>query len=220
MSCWPAATAPSPADATRGGHTTPRASRGSARCRRQDVQCCRLLRGDVQPMTTPREQVQEIQRRVNASVIGQERVVERLVIALLADGNVLVENQARVWRQDARHQEPVGGARIRVQSHPFDADLLPFDVDRRRIYSSRRRRRGHLPVQAGADLRQPRAGRRDQSRAGQGPVGAARGHGGAAGHGVGQALQAAGLSMVLATQNPIEQEGTYPLPEAQMDLAF
>ena len=40
---------------------------------------------------TPREQVEEIRKRVNASVIGQERVVERLIIALLANGNVLVE---------------------------------------------------------------------------------------------------------------------------------
>ena len=38
-----------------------------------------------------RASVLEIQRRVNRSVIGQERVVERLVIALLANGNVLVE---------------------------------------------------------------------------------------------------------------------------------
>lgn len=38
-----------------------------------------------------RDQIAEIQRRVNASVIGQGRVVERLIIALLANGNVLIE---------------------------------------------------------------------------------------------------------------------------------
>jgi MoxR-like ATPase len=42
---------------------------------------------------TSREQIHEIQRRVNSSVIGQERVVERLVIALLADDNLMMEGR-------------------------------------------------------------------------------------------------------------------------------
>jgi hypothetical protein len=71
-----------------------------------------------------REQIQEIQTRVNASVIGQERVVERLVIALLANGNVLVEGLP-------------GRARVLCQPHPVHARPAAARRDRRGDLSQR-----------------------------------------------------------------------------------
>jgi MoxR-like ATPase len=69
----------------------------------------------------------------------------------------------------------------------------------------------------GPDLREPRARRRDQPRARQGAERAARGHAGAAGHHRRPTYKLPEPFIVMATQNPIEQEGTYPLPEAQVD---
>ena len=82
---------------------------------------------------SPRQQIQEIQKRVNASVIGQERVVERLVIALLANGNVLVEGLPGLAK--TRAIKSLSGALesdfSRIQ---FTPDLLPSDVTGGEIY--------------------------------------------------------------------------------------
>ena len=72
-----------------------------------------------------------------------------------------------------------------------------------------------------ADLRQHRPRRRDQPRHAEDPVEPARGDAGAPGHGRRQhATQLEPPFFVLATQNPLEMEGTYPLPEAQLDRFF
>ena len=77
---------------------------------------------------------------------------------------------------------------------------------------------GRVHRQARPDLREPRARRRDQPRARQGAERAARGDAGAAGHDRRPDLSRSPAPfIVMATQNPIEQEGTYPLPEAQVD---
>ena len=75
----------------------------------------------------------------------------------------------------------------------------------------------HFDVPAGPDLRQHRPGGRDQPRHAQDPVGAAGGHAGAAVTVGGNRYPLPDPFFVLATQNPIEMEGTYPLPEAQLD---
>ena len=84
---------------------------------------------------TPREQIQEIQRRVNQSVIGQERVVERLVIALLANGNVLVEGLPGLAKTRAIKSlsAALESEFSRIQ---FTPDLLPSDVTGGEIYLS------------------------------------------------------------------------------------
>ena len=70
----------------------------------------------------------------------------------------------------------------------------------------------------GPDLHQHPAGGRDQPHAAQDAVGAARGDAGTLLHGARQsATRSPPPFFVLATQNPIELEGTYPLPEAQLD---
>ncbi|MBN9085290.1 MAG: MoxR family ATPase [Reyranella sp.] len=160
---------------------------------------------------TPREQVGEIQKRVNASVIGQERVVERLVIALLANGNVLVEGlpglaKTRAIKSLSRALESEFS---RIQ---FTPDLLPSDVTGGEIYrdGTFEFRRG--PVFGNLVLADEinRAPAKVQSalleamEERQVTV-------------AGKRYRLPDLFMVLATQNPIEQEGTYPLPEAQMD---
>ena len=160
---------------------------------------------------TAREQIQEIQKRVNASVIGQERVVERLVIALLANGNVLVEGLPGLAK--TRAIKSLSGALesdfSRIQ---FTPDLLPSDVTGGEIYRDGTFEFRQGPVFGNLVLADEinRAPAKVQSalleamEERQVTV-------------AGKRYRLPDLFMVLATQNPIEQEGTYPLPEAQMD---
>jgi len=158
-----------------------------------------------------RDQIQEIQKRVNLSVIGQERVVERLIIALLANGNVLVEGlpglaKTRAIKSLSRALESEFS---RIQ---FTPDLLPSDVTGGEIYRDGKFEFRQGPVFGNLVLADEinRAPAKVQSalleamEERQVTV-------------AGKRYRLPDLFMVLATQNPIEQEGTYPLPEAQMD---
>jgi len=162
---------------------------------------------------TPREAFQQISTAMNASVIGQETVVERLLIAFLADGHVLMEGLPGVakTRSIKTLGKLVESDFSRVQ---FTPDLLPSDVTGSEIY---REQNGSFDFQPGpifgnlvlADEinRAPakvQAALLEAMEERQITV-------------AGTTHQLPQLFLVLATQNPIEQEGTYPLPEAQMD---
>ena len=160
-----------------------------------------------------REPIQAITDAMNRSVIGQEVVVERLVIALLTNGHVLMEGLPGTAK--TRSIKTLSGLIesdfSRVQ---FTPDLLPSDVTGSEIY---REQTGDFEFQQG-----PLFGNlvlADEINRAPAKVQSA----------LLEAMEerqitVAGtthtlpdLFMVLATQNPIEQEGTYPLPEAQMD---
>ncbi len=166
-------------------------------------------------MNETQQALQRLQQQVQKSVIGQEQVVERLLIALLASGNVLLEGlpgtaKTRSVKALARTLEVTLG---RIQ---FTPDLLPSDVTGTEIYHSDGEKET-LTFQPGPLFNNlvladeiNRAPAKVQSalleamEERQVTV-------------AGKTYPMAPLFMVLATQNPIEQEGTYPLPEAQMD---
>ncbi len=159
------------------------------------------------------DKFQKLADAMNQSVLGQEAVVERLLIALLADGHVLMEGLPGVakTRSIKTLSRLIPSDFSRIQ---FTPDLLPSDVTGSEIY---REQTGEFTFQAGplfgnlvlADEIN-RAPAKVQSalleamEERQVTVG-------------GNSRKLPDLFMVLATQNPIEQEGTYPLPEAQMD---
>jgi MoxR-like ATPase len=162
---------------------------------------------------TPREAFQQISTAMNAAIIGQETVVERLLIAFLADGHVLMEGLPGVakTRSIKTLSKLVESEFRRVQ---FTPDLLPSDVTGSEIY---REQTGSFDFQPGpifgnlvlADEinRSPakvQAALLEAMEERQVTV-------------AGTTHKLPDLFLVLATQNPIEQEGTYPLPEAQMD---
>ncbi|MEM6673735.1 MAG: MoxR family ATPase [Planctomycetota bacterium] len=163
--------------------------------------------------STPLEAFESISKGMNAAVIGQETVVERLLIALLADGHVLMEGLPGVakTRSIKTLGELVDSDFSRVQ---FTPDLLPSDVTGSEIY---RERSGDFEFQPGPIFGNlvladeiNRAPAKVQSalleamEERQVTV-------------AGETHALPPLFLVLATQNPIEQEGTYPLPEAQLD---
>jgi MoxR-like ATPase len=160
-----------------------------------------------------RKAFQHISAAMNAAIIGQETVVERLLIAFLADGHVLMEGLPGVakTRSIKTLGKLVESEFRRVQ---FTPDLLPSDVTGSEIY---REQNGSFDFQPGpifgnlvlADEinRSPakvQAALLEAMEERQVTV-------------AGKTHKLPRLFLVLATQNPIEQEGTYPLPEAQMD---
>jgi hypothetical protein len=147
----------------------------------------------AQPVSAPasraREQVTALQKRMAESIVGQEHIIERLIIGLLSNGNLLVEGlpglaKTRAVKSLAKNLD-AGLSRIQ-----FTPDLLPSDITGTEVYYQADGK-SEVPIRAGAHLQQPDPRRRDQSRAGEGAGRAPRGDGGAAGHGRRQDTQAA-----------------------------
>ncbi|OIP44557.1 MAG: AAA family ATPase [Desulfobacterales bacterium CG2_30_60_27] len=156
---------------------------------------------------------QQLQQWLSQQIIGQEKLVERLLIALLADGHLLVEGAPGLAKTRAVKclAQGIEGDFHRIQ---FTPDLLPGDVTGSDIYRPAdggfRFQRGpifHNLVLADEINRAPAKVQSALLEAmGERQVS------------VGQESYALPeLFLVMATQNPIEQEGTYPLPEAQLD---
>ena len=159
--------------------------------------------------------IQSMMRQMAKSVIGQEEVVRTLTLALLCNGNVLLEGLPGTAKtRSIKTLSRVLQARLgRIQ---FTPDLLPSDVTGNEIYQDNHGK-SELTFQPGPIFSElvladeiNRAPAKVQSalleamEERQVTV-------------AGKTYKLPELFMVLATQNPIEQEGTYPLPEAQMD---
>ncbi|HAN69118.1 MAG TPA: AAA family ATPase, partial [Halieaceae bacterium] len=162
-----------------------------------------------------KERINELRSRMQQSIVGQEAVIERLLIGLLANGNLLVEGlpglaKTRAIKALAEHLEADFS---RIQ---FTPDLLPSDVTGTEVYYQDGNR-GDFRFEPGPIFANIVLG--DEINRAPAKVQAA----------MLEAMEerqvtVAGkthsmppLFMVMATQNPVEQEGTYPLPEAQMD---
>ena len=157
--------------------------------------------------------LQGLVAEVNKVIVGQEKLIERLLIGLLADGHVLLEGVPGLAKTLAVKTlaQAVQGQFQRIQ---FTPDLLPADLIGTEIYNPRTNEfTPHLgPIFANFILADEinRAPAKVQSA-------------------LLEAMQERQVTisnetyllpepfLVLATQNPIEQEGTYPLPEAQVD---
>ena len=157
--------------------------------------------------------VRVLDTEIRKAIIGQDRLVERALVALLADGHILLEGVPGLAKtllvKTIGQAIQAGFSRIQ-----FTPDLLPADLIGTRIYNPRT---GDFSVQKGPVFSNliladevNRAPAKVQSalleamQEKQVTIGNETFH-----------LDAPFL--VLATQNPIEQEGTYPLPEAQVD---
>jgi MoxR-like ATPase len=164
---------------------------------------------------TPRDTVLSLKDRMSQSIVGQEHVLERLLIGLLTNGNVLVEGlpglgKTRAIKSLARNLE---AAFSRIQ---FTPDLLPSDITGSEIYYQADGK-GEFRFAPGPIFNNLILA--DEINRAPAKVQAA----------LLEAMEerqvtVAGtthtlppLFLVMATQNPVEQEGTYPLPEAQMD---
>lgn len=166
---------------------------------------------------TNREKLLALEASMNKQVIGQQELVRMLIVALLCDGHVLLEGlpglaKTRAVRELARHIE---GEFRRIQ---FTPDLLPSDITGSEIYQQNATREEDQfrfrpgPVFGNIILADEinRASARVQSALLEAME---ERHVTVAGN----TWPLPGVFMVLATQNPVDQEGTWPLPEAQLD---
>ncbi|QPK62273.1 MoxR family ATPase [Methylomonas sp. LL1] len=164
-------------------------------------------------LTPAQTALHQLRAHINTQIIGQDVLVERMMIALLADGHLLVEGAPGLAKTRAINVLSQG---IEADFHrvQFTPDLLPADLTGTEIY---RPQQGSFEFQKGplfhnlvlADEinRAPakvQAALLEAMAERQITVGKA-------------SYPLPPLFMVMATQNPIEQEGTYPLPEAQLD---
>src|SRR5947199_7712955 len=162
------------------------------------------------PKPAPMEQVVF---QVKKLLVGQDMLLERMIVALLARGHVLVEGVPGLAKTMAIKTlaQTIGGQFQRIQ---FTPDLVPADLVGTRIYNQRL---GEFQTSLGPVLTNllladeiNRAPAKVQSallevmQERQVTIGRET-------HRVGEPF------LVMATQNPIESEGTYPLPEAQLD---
>ncbi len=157
--------------------------------------------------------VQALRSHVTSKILGQEALIDRLLVALLADGHLLVEGAPGLAKTRAVKvlSEGIEGDFHRIQ---FTPDLLPADLTGTDVFrpqdGSFHFQKGPLfhnllladeinraPAKVQSALLEAMAER-------QITVGSTTYH-------------LPRLFLVMATQNPIEQEGTYPLPEAQLD---
>ena len=158
-------------------------------------------------------QFEQLQTYLDQQIIGQSHLTQRMLMALLCDGHLLVEGPPGLAKTKAIKTlaEVVEGNFQRIQ---FTPDLLPADITGTDIY---RAATGTFEFQAGPIFHNliladeiNRAPAKVQSAL----LEAMAEHQVSVG---GKTLPLEKLFMVMATQNPIEQEGTYALPEAQLD---
>jgi len=162
-----------------------------------------------------RSQVLDLKKRMAESIIGQQHVIDQVLIALLANGHVLMEGLPGLAK--TRTIKTLGAnLESEFRRIQFTPDLLPSDITGTEIYvgdaASDRFQFQQGPVFGNLILadeinRAPakaQAALLEAMEERQVTV-------------AGKTHKLPELFLVLATQNPIEQEGTYPLPEAQMD---
>jgi len=159
------------------------------------------------------EQFQKLEAHASGLIIGQAHLINRMLIALLCDGHLLVEGAPGLAKTRAIKvlAESVEGDFHRLQ---FTPDLLPADLTGTDIYRPQEGtfefRKGplfHNLILADEINRAPakvQSALLEAMEERQISVGD-------------KSYPLEDLFMVMATQNPIEQEGTYPLPEAQLD---
>lgn len=166
-------------------------------------------------MSESLDAIRSLQKSMEAAVIGQAAVVEKIIISLLCNGNVLLEGLPGTAK--TRSIKTLGSVLSadlgRIQ---FTPDLLPSDVTGTEVYHSEGGDE-KLTFQPGpifANLVLADEINRAPAKVQSALLEAMEERQITV---AGKTYKMPALFMVLATQNPIEQEGTYPLPEAQMD---
>lgn len=155
----------------------------------------------------------DLQREMGKAIVGQQYLVERLMIALLADGHILIEGVPGLAKTTSV-RTLAKAVHTKFQRIQFTPDLLPADVIGTLVYNPKD---GHFTTKLGpifANIILADEINRAPSKVQSALL---------------EAMQERQVTisdntfplpkpfLVLATQNPIEQEGTYPLPEAQVD---
>lgn len=165
------------------------------------------------PDASNRHPITTLRAHLQRTIVGQHRLVERLLITILTEGHLLVEGVPGLAKTTAVRALADGMA-LRFQRIQFTPDMIPGDITGTDIYVPAD---GHFRFLAGPIFHEVvladeinRAPPKVQSAL----LEAMQEHQVTV---AGTTHKLPPVFLVMATQNPIEQEGTYPLPEAQLD---
>ncbi|CAN7599368.1 MoxR family ATPase [Ensifer adhaerens] len=162
-----------------------------------------------------RDDIEQLGKRIGEAIVGQQGMIERLLLGLLSNGHLLVEGlpglaKTRAIKSMAKNLD---AQLSRIQ---FTPDLLPSDITGSEVYFTEGGK-GEFRFQQGpifANLILADEVNRAPAKVQSALLEAMEERQVTVG---GDSHELPDLFMVMATQNPIEQEGTYPLPEAQLD---
>ncbi len=168
---------------------------------------------DTQATSTAFKKIQAVRQQLNAVLIGQELVIDQVIIALFAGGHVLIEGvpglgKTLLVKSLARC---FNGHFKRIQ---FTPDLMPSDVTGHSIYDAKEGKFRLRPGPIFTNLLLADEINRAPAKTQAALLEVMQEHSVTIDGGQ---RQVPTPFMVLATQNPIEQEGTFPLPEAELD---
>jgi MoxR-like ATPase len=157
--------------------------------------------------------IEAVRQEVNKVLVGQERLLDRMLIGLITGGHVLLEGVPGLAKTTAvkTMAQALG---LQFQRISFTPDLLPADVIGTMIYNPRE---GSFAPRKGpvfTNLLLADEINRAPAKVQSALLESMQEHQVTIGD---QSYRLPAPFMVMATQNPIEQEGTYPLPEAQID---
>ncbi len=160
-----------------------------------------------------RKPMERVLYEVKKIIVGQDHLLERLVVALLARGHILVEGVPGLAKTMAIKTlaDAIGGEFKRIQ---FTPDLVPADLIGTRIYNQKT---GEFNTSLGpvfTNLLLADEINRAPAKVQSALLEVMQEHQVTIGR---ETFKVPNPFLVLATQNPIETEGTYPLPEAQVD---
>ena len=170
-------------------------------------------RGDMDNSTNNDASLEQVLYQVKRVIVGQDVLLERMVVALLARGHLLVEGVPGLAKTMAVKTlaQAIGGEFQRIQ---FTPDLVPADIVGTRIYNQKL---GEFQVSLGpifANLVLADEINRAPAKVQSALLEAMQERQVTIGR---ETHRLPEPFLVMATQNPIESEGTYPLPEAQVD---
>jgi MoxR-like ATPase len=172
-----------------------------------------MTRGEMSKQTTLDASLEQVLYQVKRVIVGQDTLLERMVVALLARGHLLVEGVPGLAKTMAVKTlaEAIGGEFQRIQ---FTPDLVPADIVGTRVFNQKQ---GEFQVSLGpvfANLVLADEINRAPAKVQSALLEAMQERQVTIGR---ETYRLPDPFLVMATQNPIESEGTYPLPEAQVD---
>jgi MoxR-like ATPase len=157
--------------------------------------------------------IDSLRRHIEGEIVGQSHLIERLMVGLLSGGHVLIEGVPGLAKTTAV-RALAGGLALGFQRIQFTPDMIPGDITGSDIYLPQEGLFRFSPGPVFSDIvladeinRAPpkvQSALLEAMQERQITVG-------------GNSHALSDVFMVIATQNPLEQEGTYPLPEAQLD---
>jgi len=166
-----------------------------------------------QVTATHNQQLAQLRRHIQQRIVGQNQLIERLLVGILADGHLLLEGLPGLAKTTAVHTL-ADGMSLSFKRLQFTPDLIPGDITGGEIFLSHEGRFEFIEgpifneiILADEINRAPpkvQSALLEAMQERQVTVS-------------GQTRKLPEIFQVIATQNPLEQEGTYPLPEAQLD---